>query len=246
MPRTPNAQRQPHTAMTQASSGAAKTGPSVEPAAIRFDGSARRVGENQVCAEVSDMAVAGPSAPPRMIRVTSRMAAPPPSSIGNCSTAQVTPIANRIHFTEIFDARNPVTTETIAYRKKKALPMNPNSVAVKPSSGIASAETRPSTALSAKAMIWNNTSMPVTIQARLDMRPKSIRRSGAVGDDGVVTAGSLRLIGFPWTGGCEDAGLSGAGNDVMATRPYGDTREIFTVAAMRERADWSQHMKEER
>jgi hypothetical protein len=53
-------------------------------------------------------------------------------------------------------------------------------------------------------------------------------------------------LGFLGLAGCEDAGLSGAGNDVMATRPYGDTREIFTVAAMRDRADWSHHMKEER
>lgn len=32
----------------------------------------------------------------------------------------------------------------------------------------------------------------------------------------------------------------------MAPRAYGDTREIFTVAATRERADWCQHKKEER
>src|SRR5699024_12839557 len=105
---------QPHVQMSHASNGAAHTVPTVEPQATRLDGGARRDGWNQVCAEVNDTAVAGPSAPPMMMRVASSTAAPPPRSIGDCITAQITPSVKRIQCTEILDARIPVTTETMA------------------------------------------------------------------------------------------------------------------------------------
>src|SRR5699024_3322212 len=100
--------------MTHAIKGAANTGPIVEPMATRLDGSARRDGWNQGCAEVNDIAVAGPSAPPRMMRVASSTAAPPPRGIGNCITAQITSSVERIQCTAILDARITVTTETMA------------------------------------------------------------------------------------------------------------------------------------
>src|SRR5699024_481480 len=114
IPNAPKAQRQPPIPMTHEKKGAANTGPLVKPMETRWDGSAQRDGWNQVCAEVNDIAVAGPSAPPRMMRVASSTAAPPPRSIGNCITAQTTPRVKRIQCTEILDARIPVTTETMA------------------------------------------------------------------------------------------------------------------------------------
>src|SRR5699024_7333020 len=114
IPNAPKAQRQPHIPMTHAIKGAATTRSMVEPMGTRLDVSARRDGWNQVCAEDNDIAVASPSAPPRMMRVASSTAAPPPRSIGNCITAQTSPRLKRIQFTEILDARIPVTTETMA------------------------------------------------------------------------------------------------------------------------------------
>jgi hypothetical protein len=43
-----------------------------------------------------------------------------------------------------------------------------------------------------------------------------------------------------------DAEAGGVGLEAMGSVAYGGRREIFTVAALRERADWTHRMKEER
>jgi hypothetical protein len=68
-------------------------------------------------------------------------------------------------------AQIPRSTDAMAYRKKKALPMKPNCTVLMPSSGIACWATRPRTALSANAMIWKRTSMTVISHARRFIRP---------------------------------------------------------------------------
>lgn len=163
-------------------------------------------------------------------------------------TAHTTPIVRMIHRTENLAARKPVTTETTAYKKKNALPMKPNSTAVMPRSGIASDATRPSTALSANATIWNRTSSAVMSQALRFILPKSIFVDfSGWGESRIVSGATVEAMCSRLScglgmgrGACWKNSRGNIGPTVWKTYlafPCSGRRETFTVAA---RADWAE------
>ena len=79
-----------------------------------MEGSARREAGNQEWTAAREIGVAGPSALPRNMRLSNKIAAPPANNMGNCTSAQVNPITKMIHWMDTLLPRAPVTTAITA------------------------------------------------------------------------------------------------------------------------------------
>src|SRR5262249_24523526 len=105
--RTAKATCQLYVLMSQASAGAENSTPTEEPMLTMKDGSERLAFGNHLKMQWLAIAIEGPSAAPRMIRLTSSTAKPTSNAIGTSVSAQTAAMVAMIHFDEMRSAIKP-------------------------------------------------------------------------------------------------------------------------------------------